>query len=165
MFALNGVRRFFPALIADRGIPRSSTTNPTMLCEFASATPAEAPPPYIRTHLDPGGHSPDLWSLAALAPDDEAVLTFSAVYADPSPAQLLFDYRDLGNHRYSSALVIDEVGGVRRFYDAHLYDDHSVTPLGDSVPQPGLQDVAPRPSPGLMTRLGAAYRSFRSPNA
>jgi hypothetical protein len=118
---------------------------------------------YIRTHLEPGSTSPDHWSLAALGPDDEVVLTFTGVYQNPTPAQLLFDYRDLGGRQYSSELVIDEVGGVRRFYNAQLYEDHSITGLGDYTQQPGLQDVAPRPSPGIRDRLMAAYRSFRSP--
>lgn len=85
----------------------------------------------------PGGISPQNWSLGSLPPGEEVTLTFQ-VHNLGGVAQVLMDYRDLAENAYSSALVVTEVAGDWRFYDVHLWEGRSVTPLGDAVyPQPG----------------------------
>jgi hypothetical protein len=99
------------------------------------------PAHHIRTHLDPGGISPQNWSLGSLPPGEEVTLTFQVSNLG-GVAQVLMDYRDLAENAYSSALVLTEVAGDWRFYDVHLWEGRSVTPLGDAVyPQPGLKDA------------------------
>jgi hypothetical protein len=121
---------------------------------------------YIRTHLEPWGRepsgvSPEHWSLGALAPGDERELRFRTPEIE-RPSQLLFDYRDLADRTYSTSVTIDVVNGDMRFYDVHLFEDHSVTYHGDAVyPQPGLRDVSPKALPGLRARLRRAVRSPR----
>lgn len=116
---------------------------------------------YIRTHLEPGGISPEHWSLGALAAGDDRELIFRTEGLNP-PIQLLFDYRDLADRTYSTSVTVDVVNGDMRFYDVHLFEDHAVTFLGDAVyPQPGLRDVSPKARPGLRARLRAAVRSLR----
>jgi hypothetical protein len=101
---------------------------------------------HIRTHLDPGGVSPENWSLGSLPAGEEVTLRFNGVHGLSSSAQVLLDYRDLAENAYSSALVLTEVNADWRFYDVHLWEGHSVTDLGDAVyPQPGLTDARPSP--------------------
>jgi hypothetical protein len=116
---------------------------------------------YTRTHLEPGGISPEHWSLGALAAGDERELIFRTAKVNP-PIQLLFDYRDLADRTYSTSVTVDVVSGDMRFYDVHLFEDHAVTFLGDAVyPQPGLRDVSPKAPRELKARLRAAVRSLR----
>jgi hypothetical protein len=116
---------------------------------------------YIRTHMEPGGVSPEHWSLGALAAGDERELMFRTAKIN-SAVQLLFDYRDLANRTYSTSITIDVVNGDMRFYDVHLFEDHPVTVLGDAMyPQPGLRDVSPKAPVGLRARLHAAIRGLR----
>jgi hypothetical protein len=99
---------------------------------------------YVRTHLEPGGISPIGWSPGALAPGDEQVLVFATKIE--TMGQLLFDYRDLAGRTHSTSMTIARPDIALRFYDVHVWEDHSVTVLGDSVyPQPGLRDVSPKP--------------------
>jgi hypothetical protein len=94
------------------------------------------PAHHIRTHLDPGGISPENWSLGSLPPGEEVTLTF-VVYNLAAVAQVLMDYRDLAENAYSSAIVLTEVNNDWRFYDVHLCEGR-----GDAVyPQPGLRDA------------------------
>jgi hypothetical protein len=116
---------------------------------------------YVRTHLGPGGDSPRHWSLGAIGANESVTLMFDNIAA-VSPRQLLFDYRDIGGRTFSSEIVVDEVEGVRRFYDVHVYEDHTVTPLGDSVRQSGLEDVSPQARPPLGQRMRLAWRALRS---
>src|SRR4051812_7525762 len=100
---------------------------------------------YVRAYLEPGGISPQTWSLGALAPEDELTLHFVLDRQGPeSPSQLLFDYRDLAGRAHSTSATLVRTDGFLRFYDVRVWEDHSVTKLGDSVyPQPGLRDVSP----------------------
>jgi hypothetical protein len=117
---------------------------------------------YIRAHLEPGGHSPQHWSLGALAPADEVVLTFPDVDKSTTPLQLLLDYRDVGGRTHSTAITLVTLDGALRFYDVRLFEDHHVTVVGDAVyPQDGLRDVSPQTPPGRRGRLRAAVGVLR----
>jgi hypothetical protein len=108
---------------------------------------------YIRAQIEPDQVSPENWPLGALAVGDKYELEFRTAKPD-SRIQVLFDYRDLAERTYSTSLTIEVVSGDIRFYDAHLFENHNVTTLGDAVyPQPGLRDVSPRVRPGLKARL------------
>jgi hypothetical protein len=115
--------------------------------DFVSARIRNAgrgPALYVRASLDPGGISPSLWSLGAMAPGDVALLQFHG--APDSPRyQVLLDYRDLGGHQYSTAIVIESVitngQPIWRFYDVRLFDGETVTGLGDALPQDGLRPL------------------------
>lgn len=65
---------------------------------------------HIRTHLEPGGVSPEHWSLGALAAQDQEDLMFRTERFEP-PVQLLFDYRDLAGRTYSTSITLDVVNG------------------------------------------------------
>lgn len=123
---------------------------------------------YIRTQLDPGGHSPDSWPNGALASGEEQELAFpGAEITQAGPFQLLFDYRDLADRTYSSSITLEARPGQPpehrvRVYDVHVWEDHAVTAHGESVyPQPGLSDRSPRSRPGPRRRLRAALNSLR----
>jgi hypothetical protein len=94
------------------------------------------PAHHIRTHLDPGGISPENWSLGSLPPGEEVTLTFQVSNLQTN-AQVLMDYRGLAENAYSSAIVLTEVSGDWRFYDVRLYEGRSVTPLGDAARSSG----------------------------
>jgi hypothetical protein len=107
---------------------------------------------YIRTTIDPLGISPEHWSLGALAAGDEQELRFRTEQIN-SAIQLLFDYRDLADHAYSTSITVDLVDQDLRFYDVRLFD-YPITPLGDAIyPQSGLSDVRRQPHRGLWARL------------
>jgi hypothetical protein len=116
---------------------------------------------HVRTQVEPGGISPDHWSLGSLAVGNEQELWFRTVKPD-STFQVLFDYRDLANRTYSTSMTVDIVDEAMRFYDVRLYEDHAVTPLGDAVyPQSGLRDVSPRVRPGWRERGRMVVLSLR----
>jgi hypothetical protein len=121
---------------------------------------------FIRARLDPGGFSPDNWSLGALAPDDQVLLRFVMPQPTSEQMQLLFDYRDLTGLTHSSVIVLDKAMGDWRFYDVRPFTGGSVTQLGDAVyPQPGLPDASPRSAPSLLDRSRAGLAAFRRPPA
>ena len=116
---------------------------------------------YVRAQIEPGGVSPEGWSLGALAAGDKRELRFPTTKPD-SATQLLFDYRDLAGRTYSTSITIEVVSDDMRFYDVQLFEDQAVTTLGDSIyPQPGLRDVSPKVRPGLRARLRMMRRSLR----
>lgn len=106
---------------------------------------------YIRAQLERAGEagalSPHNWSLGTLAPDEAVELTF--VHASfAQRAQLLLDYRDLTGRPHASACTIERDNFAPRVYDVLVFEDHSVTELGNAVyPQDGLRDVRPASSP------------------
>jgi hypothetical protein len=114
---------------------------------------------YVRIHLDPGGASPEDWSLGAIPPDGRQELKFTGVSGIiDGHMQLLIDYRDLAERTYSSTIVIAPRGAEFVFYDVHHYRDHTVTSLGDAVQQADLTDVRPQPTATLRQRVGRKFR-------
>jgi hypothetical protein len=110
---------------------------------------------YVRATLEPPNVSPDHWSLGSISPEDQPrELTFSNLPNRDVRYQLLLDYRDLGGRIYSTQIVIDfpqaQDADPRmspgRVYDVHLFEDTSITHLGDSVPRrKACGTSAPRP--------------------
>jgi hypothetical protein len=114
---------------------------------------------FVRTRLDPGGFSPDNWSLGALAPGDDVKLTFTVPNLAPG-GQLLVDYRDLSERTYSTVIVIQAEMSDWRFYDVRLFADGSATELGDAeYPPSGLRDARPHDT-GEIKRVEAAVGGF-----
>jgi hypothetical protein len=115
---------------------------------------------YVRATLEPPNYSPDPWSLGAISPGETRILQFSLPSRNLN-YQLLLDYRDLAGRLYSSAIVIDFPSNddtkPGRFYDVKLFEDITVTSLGDSVPQQGLSLVGPEPSKSLGQRLRDSF--------
>lgn len=102
---------------------------------------------FVRTEVEPGGHSAQMWSLGALAPGDIQSLLFTGVTLDSNAPrfQLLLDYRSTAGLSYATSITIEVVMGVSRAYDVRVFEKHSVTHHGDAVyPQRGLRDVRPR---------------------
>lgn len=119
---------------------------------------------FVRTTLDPGGVSPENWSLGSIAAGEHALLVFSSPPSLPNLMQVLLDYTDLSGRLYSSAIVIDDITTRPRFYDLQVYEDSPVTHHGQPVrPQPGLRNVAPPKAPSIRDRGRAAVSAFRSP--
>jgi hypothetical protein len=91
--------------------------------------------------------SPANWHRAVLAPGEQVDLTFAPLpEAPPAAMQLLLDYRDLGGRSYASSLVITQLTTQQgpqelTYYDVRFFRDVALTPLGDSVTQPGLRPL------------------------
>ena len=111
---------------------------------------------HIRMHLEPGGISPEDWSLGALAAGDNRDLLFRT--AQPTGLfQFLVDYRDLAGRAHSTVMIAENM----RFNDVRVFEDHHVTVLGDAIyPQPGLRDVSPKARPGWRARVSGAVQSM-----
>jgi len=114
---------------------------------------------YVRAHLERAGEegalSPRNWSRGTLAPGEAVELTFEhASFAQR--AQLLLDYRDLAGRPHASVCTIERGTFDPRVYDVLVFEDHSVTKLGDALyPQEGLRDVRPPTSP---SRMGIPFK-------
>jgi hypothetical protein len=115
---------------------------------------------YVRATLDPVNQSPQDWSLGGIPPRENRELRFTNLPNRDVNYQLLLDYRDLAGRLYSSSIVIDFPAEpddphfhAGRVYDVNLFEDTAVTQLGDSVPQPGLQEVGPRRTRGIGRRI------------
>ncbi|MFM9700383.1 hypothetical protein [Streptomyces europaeiscabiei] len=103
---------------------------------------------HVRVQLEadgtPGSISPENWAVGAMAHGEVRKLKFTR-FTWHSAVQVLFDYRDLAGRYYSTAVVITAVKREPQFYDVRLWEDHTVTTLGDAVyPQDGLRDVSPK---------------------
>src|SRR5262245_48488961 len=137
------VAQWRPALIPAPGEISFSANTGTLSVRVRNAGRGLAA--YIRVHLDPFGMSPANWDRAAMAAGDVTELTFEHLPRLPPAMQVLMDYRDLAGRSYASSLVITATTqtGVHEltYYDVRLFRDVALTPLGDSVPQPGLEPL------------------------
>jgi hypothetical protein len=94
---------------------------------------------FVRISLEPTGNSPENGPLAAMAPGDEVQLIFAGEHDQPSRWQVLLDYRDLAGQTYSTAIGIETTPSLR-FYDVRTFEDRTLTPHGDALPQEGVTD-------------------------
>jgi hypothetical protein len=80
-----------------------------------------------------------------MAPDDEEQLVFEGEHHQQARWQLLLDYRDLADRTYSTVIGIESTPELR-FYNVWSFDDWSVTPHGDALPQEGVTDFSVPPT-------------------
>jgi hypothetical protein len=104
---------------------------------------------FVRTEMDPGGGTADVWNLGAMAPGDEQILRFTTYDFEPHK-QVLIDYRDMSGRQFSSAIVLERLndgrqGGANsyRFYDVRIFSGKRITGQGDALPQKGLRSLPP----------------------
>lgn len=94
---------------------------------------------FVRVALEPSSSSPTDGPLAAMAPGDEVQLVFDGESRQRTRWQVLLDYRDVAGRPYSTTLLIESTPSLR-FYDVRTFEDRTVTPHGDALPQEGVTD-------------------------
>jgi hypothetical protein len=141
------VAQWRPALVPGTGDFLISYSEDAKTLSTRVRNAGRGPAAYIRVHLDPFQMSPANWHRAVLAPGEQVDLTFAPLpEAPPAAMQLLLDYRDLGGRSYASSLVITQLTTQQgpqelTYYDVRFFRDVALTPLGDSVAQPGLRPL------------------------
>ncbi|MGY4983750.1 hypothetical protein ACWCYL_42655 [Streptomyces sp. 900105755] len=118
---------------------------------IACRNAGRGPALHVRAQLEVTGAperiNPTYFSMAAVAPGDEAQLLFDLAELG-SPIQLLLDYRDLGGRHHAAAITIETTGEAPYFHDVRIWESHSVTSKADPpYPPPGLSNAAPPPRP------------------